>query len=41
MTGGNNSTFTYSGATTGPSTGGGLATYYPSAQQICTTGSTF
>ena len=40
VTGGNNSAFTYAGSIAGTSGGGGAATYYPSAQQICTTGTT-
>ena len=37
----NNAGFTYAGSTSGSTgTGSNLSTYYPSAQQICTTGST-
>ena len=40
VTSGNNSTLTYSAASSGSGGSGGLSTYYPSAHQICTTGST-
>jgi len=40
FTEGNNASFTYQGPTGGSGGSGGLATYYPSAQQICTTGTT-
>ena len=40
FTEGNNASFTYQSATGGSGGNGGLAVYYPSAQQICTTGST-
>lgn len=40
FTEGNNASFTYQAATSGPVAGSRLTTYYPSAQQICTTGTT-